>query len=182
MFNVQLPLTLSEATALKRYGAEVNELTALAYTLRRGKDGHPFLRFAAKGEGGLLERELLPVRVSRSMKEQDVEQLKVSLLAQCKEKGAVLIGPFISSGERRILKAAMESGVSVIFLAQFDISDESKVPLVLMPALREGRCLLLAPWPQMPVESYFIRSRCQLLNNITEILANRKNSPAFTIQ
>ena len=124
----------------------------------------------------MLERELLPVRVSRSMTGQDVEQLKASLLAQCKEQGAVLIGPFVSSGERRILKAAMESGISVIFLAQFDISDESKVPLVLMPALRKGSCLLLAPWPQMPVESFFIRSRCQLLNKITETLASRKDS------
>ena len=167
---VEISLTIEEATALKEYGAEVNELTALAHTLRRGKDGQPFLRFAAKGEEQLLKRELLPVRVSRSMTAQDVEQLKASLLAQCKEKGAVLISPFISSGERRILKAAMESDVSVIFLAQVDISDESKVPLVLMPALRKGRCLLLAPWPQMPVDSYFIRSRCQLLNKITETI------------
>lgn len=179
MFNIELHLDLPEATVLKAFGSEVNELTALAYTLRRGKDGQPFLRFAAKGEGRLLESELLPVKVSRSMTGQDVEHLKALLLAQCKEKGAVLIGPFVSSGERRILKTAMESGISVIFLAQFDISDESKIPLVLMPALRKGRCLLLAPWPQMPVESYFIRSRCQLLNKITEILASRKDSTSL---
>lgn len=84
---------------------------------------------------------IIPVKVSRSATEADFQELQSRIIDRNASNTLTIISSFVSQGERRILNLAIEARVPAVFLVQFDISDHSKIPAELLPAINEGRPL-----------------------------------------
>ena len=168
----EIPVPLSVAIELKTYASSLNEEQTLANCLRKRAEGLPFLRFLALGNKQLLQNNtIIPVKVSRSATEADIQELQARIIDRNAPNTLAIISSFVSRGERRLLDLAIEARVPTIFLAQFDISDQSKISADLQIAIKEGRLLMLAPWPSIPNQAFFVRNQCLLINRIAEVIA-----------
>ena len=168
----EIPVPLSVAIELKTYASSLNEEQTLAHCLRKRAEGLPFLRCLAVGNKILLQSEtIIPVKVSRSATEADFQELQSRIIDRNAPNTLTIISSFVSQGERRILNLAIEARVPAVFLAQFDISDQSKIPAELLSAINEGRLLMLAPWPTIRNQAFFVRNQCLLINRIAEIIS-----------
>ena len=88
-------------------------------------------------------------------------------------KGAVLISPCISDGEREIARLAFEAGARVIALRNKGFSSLYKPGGRLFDQTANGNLLLLAPinWPYCPNEKKMTRIDACILNRIAQRLA-----------
>ena len=171
-YIIEVPVTLAVATELKTYACSLDEQQTLAHTLRKRTEGLPFLRFLAVGNKILLQSEtIIHIKVSRSATEADFQELQSRIINRNAPNTLTIISSFVSQGERRILNLAIEARVPAVFFAQFDISDQSKIPAELLPAINEGRLLMLAPWPTIRNQAFFVRNQCLLINRIAEIIS-----------
>ena len=99
------------------------------------------------------------------------EKLK-TLLAMA-EKGAVLISPCISDGEREIARRAMEANAKLITLTNKGFSPLFKPTGRAFDSASEGRLLMLAPatWSYTPGEKKMTRLDACALNRIAQLIA-----------
>ncbi len=99
------------------------------------------------------------------------EKLKVLLTMAA--KGAVLISPCISDGEREIARRAMEAGAKLITLSNKGFSKLFKPGGKAFESSSEGRLLMLAPaaWPYQPGEKKMTRFDACTLNRIAQLIA-----------
>ena len=89
------------------------------------------------------------------------------------ERGAVLISPCISNGEREIARRAFMAGYRVITLKNKGFSPLYKPGGKLFDACAAGNLLMLAPvnWPYVPGEKPITRDQAQVLNRIAQLIA-----------
>ena len=89
------------------------------------------------------------------------------------ERGAVLISPCISNGEREIARRAFVAGYRVITLKNKGFSPLYKPGGKLFDACAAGNLLMLAPanWPYVPGEKSITRDQAQVLNRIAQLIA-----------
>ena len=89
------------------------------------------------------------------------------------ERGAVLISPCISNGEREIARRAFVAGYRVITLNNKGFSPLYKPGGKLFDACAAGNLLMLAPvnWPYVPGEKPITRNQAQVLNRIAQLIA-----------
>ena len=89
------------------------------------------------------------------------------------ERGAVLISPCISNGEREIARRAFMAGYRVITLKNKGFSPVYKPGGKLFDACAAGNLLMLAPvnWPYVPGEKSITRDQAQVLNRIAQLIA-----------
>ena len=89
------------------------------------------------------------------------------------ERGAVLISPCISNGEREIARRAYVAGYRVITLKNKGFSPLYKPGGKLFDACAAGNLLMLAPvnWPYVPGEKPITRDQAQVLNRIAQLIA-----------
>ena len=89
------------------------------------------------------------------------------------ERGAVLISPCISNGEREIARRAYVAGYRVITLKNKGFSPLYKPGGKLFDACAAGNLLMLAPvnWPYVPGEKPITRDQAQVLNRIAQFIA-----------
>ena len=89
------------------------------------------------------------------------------------ERGAVLICPCISNGEREIARRAFMAGYRVITLKNKGFSPLYKPGGKLFDACAAGNLLMLAPvnWPYVPGEKSITRDQAQVLNRIAQLIA-----------
>ena len=89
------------------------------------------------------------------------------------ERGAVLISPCISNGEREIARRAYVAGYRVITLKNKGFSPLYKPGGKLFDACAAGNLLMLAPvnWPYVPGEKSITRDQAQVLNRIAQFIA-----------
>ena len=89
------------------------------------------------------------------------------------ERGAVLISPCISNGEREIARRAFMAGYRVIALKNKGFSPLYKPGGKLFDACAAGNLLMLAPanWPYVPGEKTITRDQAQVLNRIAQLIA-----------
>ena len=89
------------------------------------------------------------------------------------ERGAVLISPCISNGEREIARRAFMAGYRVITLKNKGFSPLYKPGGKLFDACAAGNLLMLAPvnWPYVPGEKSITRDQAQVLNRIAQLIA-----------
>ena len=89
------------------------------------------------------------------------------------ERGAVLISPCISNGEREIARRAFMAGYRVIALKNKGFSPLYKPGGKLFDACAAGNLLMLAPanWPYVPGEKPITRDQAQVLNRIAQLIA-----------
>ena len=88
-------------------------------------------------------------------------------------RGAVLISPCISHGEREIARRAFEAGYRVITLQNKGFSPFYKPGGKLFETCANGNLLMLAPinWPYVPGEKPMTREQAQVLNRIAQLIA-----------
>jgi hypothetical protein len=88
-------------------------------------------------------------------------------------RGAVLISPCISNGEREIARRAFVAGYRVITLQNKGFSALYKPGGKLFDTCAAGNLLMLAPinWPYVPGEKPITRDQAQVLNRIAQLIA-----------
>ena len=88
-------------------------------------------------------------------------------------RGAVLISPCISHGEREIARRAFEAGYRVITLQNKGFSPLYKPGGKLFETCANGNLLMLAPinWLYVPGEKPMTREQAQVLNRIAQLIA-----------
>ncbi len=98
---------------------------------------------------------------------------KLEVLLAMAAKGAVLISPCISDGEREIARRAMEAGAKLITLSNKGFSKLFKPGGKAFESASEGRLLMLAPaaWPYQPGEKKMTRFDACTLNRIAQLIA-----------
>ncbi len=98
---------------------------------------------------------------------------KLEVLLAMAEKGAVLISPCISDGEREIARRAMEAGSRLITLSNKGFTKLFKPSGKAFESASEGRLLMLAPaaWPYCPGEKKMTRFDACALNRIAQLIA-----------
>ena len=98
---------------------------------------------------------------------------RLSSAIDAAQKGAVLISPCISQGEREIARRAFEAGYSVITLANKGFSPLYKPGGKLFETCANGNLLMLAPigWPHQVAEKPVTRIDALILNRIAQLIA-----------
>ena len=99
---------------------------------------------------------------------------KATAAMRAAAKGAVLLSPCISHGEREIARRAFEAGHRVITLQNKGFSPLYKPGGKLFETCAAGNLLMLAPigWPYVPGEKAMTRHEAQVLNRIAQLIAD----------
>ena len=99
---------------------------------------------------------------------------KAAAALRAAAKGAVLLSPCISNGEREIARRAFEAGHRVITLQNKGFSPLYKPGGKLFETCAAGNLLMLAPigWPYVPGEKAMTRHEAQVLNRIAQLIAD----------
>ena len=155
--------------------------------------------FSAIGNHFLLRRRLVQVQVSRrdfgyrrvarqgggqkiarsAAGEPEVafatpgfEARRDELLAEAR-RGAVLLSPCVSDGEREIAREALEAGFSLVTMHNKGFAPLQKPAGRYFDACADGRLLMLAPaaWPHTPGEKPMTRDDATAMNRLCQWLA-----------
>lgn len=119
---------------------------------------------AAYGNPFLLNRpDRLQVQCSRRISEADLAAERDRLL-DAAERGAVLVSPCISPGEKAIARAALEEGLPLVALVENGFPPLYKPPGRYFEACEKGLLLMLAPWPHHAGKRPITRVQCLELN------------------
>ena len=120
--------------------------------------------YAAYGNPFLLNRpDRLQVQCSRRISP-DALAAETERLLDAAERGAVLVSPCISPGEKAIARAALDAKLPLIALCENGFAPKFKPPGLYFDACAEGRLLLLAPWPYHADRRRITREQCLALN------------------
>jgi hypothetical protein len=121
--------------------------------------------YAAIGNRFLLDAPLKKqVQCSRSLTETQIEEVTATMLQHSRLTGAVLVSPAISDGEAAVMRAALDTGLSLIFLTPWGFNTFSKPGHQYYEACATGRFLILAPWPHENQRMPLTRQMCLQLN------------------
>ena len=139
------------------------------FRVQRGLE-YAGLCFSAIGNRFLLERPLkVQVQCSRSITETDL-QAKLAACLHAARQGAVLVSPAISKGEKAIMRAAFEEGLSLIYLQENGFTDLAKPSGKRMEACAKGQLLILAPWEHHNEKMTIRRGQCLELNEMAKMI------------
>ena len=100
-------------------------------------------------------------------------EAKAAAALRAAAKGAVLLSPCISHGEREIARRAFEAGHRVITLQNKGFSPLYKPGGRLFETCAAGNLLMLAPigWPYVPGEKPMTRGQAQILNRVAQLIS-----------
>lgn len=113
----------------------------------------------------------LPVKCSRSISPSAWASLCADLMAQG-DKGAVLVSPFISPGERQIEQCAVERGIAIIKMVDNGFPPFYKPQGAYFDLCATGHLLLLSPFDYRTERVPLTRTVCQQLNQLTSLLSS----------
>ena len=126
--------------------------------------------FSAIGNRYLLTHPVrLQVQCSRRLTATEIAQQKAYYLEQAK-RGAVLVSPSISPGEKAIMRAAFDAGCPIILLQENGFTDLAKPGGARFDACAEGRLLILAPWEHHNQRLAIQRNQCLSLNEMARVI------------
>ena len=126
--------------------------------------------FSAIGNRYLLTHPVrLQVQCSRRLTNAEIAQQQAYYLEQAK-RGAVLVSPSISPGEKAIMRAAFDAGCPLILLQENGFTDLAKPGGVRFDACAEGRLLILAPWEHHNQRLAIQRNQCLSLNEMARVI------------
>jgi len=130
------------------------------------------MSFSAIGNRFLLQRPvLLQVQCSRSLNKEEIQE-RVDYFTKAAAKGAVLVSPTISRGEKEVMHAAYEQGFPLIYLQENGLTDLAKPGGKRMEACARGQLLILAPWEHHNERKTISREQCLSLNDIARYLCS----------
>lgn len=171
---LDIPVAIELARALYRTARAMGELTALEQFLvvdRRVEGVRTSLRMRAMGNIFLMDEGLLlPLRVSRSITAGDYRQLRDEMMKRCDLEGAVVVTPCVSQGEQQMVHEVLEAGHHVVRVQHEGMSDLYTPPGRFVHPTADGRMLLLAPWPDLPLSTHPDKGRFELLNAVCRVL------------
>ena len=144
------PLILPVQCSRRDFAYKRERLVTGSWKIFRDASGEPVVEYA-----------------SRSFEE------KCENALACAKKGAVLVSPCISHGEREIARRAFIAGARVIALRNKGFAPFEKPNGALFDQCAKGNLLLLAPavWPYIPGEKPLTRESSLILNRIAQLLA-----------
>ena len=126
--------------------------------------------FSALGNIFLLQRPTrLQVQCSRRLTDAEIET-KIRQCLELANKGAVLVSPSISKGEKNVMRAAFEKGYPLIYLQENGFSDLAKPGGARMEACARGQLLILAPWEHHNERITISRNQCLSLNEMARMI------------
>lgn len=136
--------------------------------------------FNAVGDISILQaKRFVPVHVRHKLEEMakngDDQTLR-DYMNGCvlnARQGAVMVSPFISKNEKRVLDVLLKEGRTIIYIADNGFRDYYKPSDLLFDAVSEGRVLILAPTSYDPDKRFLSREDCIMLNNIAEDICIR---------
>lgn len=132
--------------------------------------------FSALGNLFLLQRPLrLQVQCSRRLTDAEI-QTKIRQCLEAANKGAVLVSPSISKGEKSVMRSAFEKGYPLIYLQENGFSDLAKPGGARMDACARGQLLILAPWEHHNERLTISRNQCLSLNEMARIICETKDN------
>ena len=130
-----------------------------------------YKRVAKPGGGLKIARD----EAGRPIVERETPEFgeKLKMLLSMAEKGAVLISPCISDGEREIARRALEANAKLVTFSNKGFSPLFKPSGRAFDSASEGRLLMLAPagWPYCPGEKKITRFDACALNRIAQLMA-----------
>lgn len=128
--------------------------------------------FAAMGNIFLLDEPWLEqVQCSRSLTEAQIAEVTQSFLDKA-QRGAILVSPCISHGEKEVMRAAFEHGFSLITLQENGFAPLAKPGGRRFEACAQGRLLMLAPWEHHNDRRVIQRTQCLELNEMARLICN----------
>lgn len=143
------------------------------FRVQRGIEfaGHTF---STLGNLFLLQRpSRMQVQCSRKLTDAEI-QTRIQQCLEAANKGAVLVSPSISKGEKSVMRAAFEKGYPLIYLQENGFTDLAKPNGAQMEACARGQLLILAPWKHHNERNTISRNQCLSLNEIAKHLCETK--------
>lgn len=115
--------------------------------------------------------EKVNVRCSRSLSQDEInaECLRYLSLAS---RGAVLVSPCISPGEKEVMGCAFEAGFPLIILIENGFAPMQKPSGRQFDACAQGRLLIVAPWPHHNDRRRITREQCNFLNHLASLISD----------
>ena len=83
-------------------------------------------------------------------------------------QGVVMVSPFISTQEKRVMQVLLREQRPFILLADNGFRDYFKPSDILFDACASGRLLILSPWPYDVSKRHITREECVALNAMAE--------------
>jgi len=124
--------------------------------------------FSAIGNRFLLQKPVrVQVQCSRRLTDDEI-QAKVQQCLSLARRGAVLVSPSISKGEKAVMRAAFEAGFPLIYLQENGFTDLAKPGGARMEACARGQLLILAPWEHHNEQTTISRTQCLTLNELAK--------------
>ena len=124
--------------------------------------------YAAYGNPFLLNQpDRLQIQCSRRLTADEIATQCETLLDKA-ERGAVLVSPCISPGEKEIARAALADGLSLIVLLENGFAPKFKPSGHYFDACANGKLLMLAPWPHHFEKRTIARAQCLALNAMAQ--------------
>ena len=105
------------------------------------------------------------VKCSRKMTEQEIEHTVTRCLMMA-QRGAVLVSPRISPGEKAVMDMVQAAGFPFIQLLENGFSPLWKPGGEMFNACASGQVLLVAPWPYNSRHHTITRDQCNALNDL----------------
>ena len=90
-------------------------------------------------------------------------------------KGMVMVSPFISPQEKRVMQVLLQEQRPFILLTDNGFRDYYKPADALFDACAAGRLLILSPWSYDGGKHHISRSECMALNAMAEEICNSLN-------
>lgn len=126
--------------------------------------------FSAIGNRYLLSHPVrLQVQCSRRLTQEEIA-LQMNHYLGLAKRGAVLVSPSISPGEKTIMRAAFDAGYPLILLQENGFTELAKPGGARFDACAEGRLLILAPWKHHNQRLTINRSQCLSLNDMARAI------------
>ena len=105
------------------------------------------------------------VKCSRKMTDEELEHTMTRCLMMA-QRGAVLVSPRISPGEKAVMDMVHEAGFPFIQLLENGFSPMWKPGGEMFNACASGQVLLVAPWPYHSDRHTITRDQCNQLNDL----------------
>ena len=117
----------------------------------------------------------LAVRVSRRLSHEEAADDEARYLAKARA-GTVLISPAISTGEKRVMRAAFDAKLPTIVIMENGFTPLSKPHGEQFYACAEGRLLMLSPWEHHNEQRKLTRQQCSDMNVMALELSGQLSS------
>ncbi len=124
------------------------------------------------GNRFLLERpDIRAVQCSRRLTEEEIARAAHNAV-EAAQHGAVHVSPAISAGEKAVMRALLDAGMPLIFLAENGLTPYSKPSGEFFNACTRGQLLIIAPWEHHNEHIAITRQQCLALNSLSAAIAS----------